>query len=94
MVLKCLHGIFYHKIEKQVGQRVSKINVNTNEPIAIIIHLQKVHLMDCQMGCLMGFLTDCLMGCLMVGSIVLYNQVHHRIDKQIVDKELVPYSKI
>ena len=85
MVLKCLHGIFYHKIEKQVGQRVSKINENTNDSIAIIIDLQRVHLMDCLTDCLMG----CLMGCLMVGSKVLQNKVHHQIEERIEDKKLV-----
>ena len=84
-----MHGKLYHKIEKQVGQGVSKIYENTNEQIAIIIDLQKVHLMDCQMGCLTGFLTDCLMGCLMVGSIVLHSKVRHKIQEQIEDKQLV-----
>ena len=66
-----------HKILKRIGQGVSTIYKNTNDSIAIMIDLQKVHLMDC------------LMGCLMVGSIVLHSKVHHKIQEQIEDKQLV-----
>ena len=74
---KVSHIKVHQILEERIEQVVSTIYDNTNESIEIIIDLQKAHLMDC------------LMGCLMVGSIVMHKKVRHKIEEQIEDKVLV-----